>query len=117
MRQRRSPAIIRTLKMASLGCLMLSSLAFCYFEYEETDITPRASAVRTAQQPEYVHERFQKRYFSAADAQRLRQIHLSETSAFLAIVFSSVLYRYARQREHKRAGEIRAGSQEPVKMP
>ena len=76
----------------------MSVLAFGYLCYEETTIWPRGSPGRTAERPEYVHERFQRTYYSAQDAERLRRIHDEQALTFLAVIGCYVATMRARRR-------------------
>jgi len=82
--------------------LVLFSLLFCYLAYQETSFWPRASATRTADMPEYVHERYQRSYFSIADAQKLRRLHNEEAIVLVAMVSCCVALAYSRCRPRKR---------------
>jgi hypothetical protein len=93
--------MLRTLSIAGL---VLFSLLFCYLAYEESTIWPRASGIRTDDKPEYVHERYQRSYFSARDAEQLRQIHFAEAFALLAIASCYVPFRFSRRGLRKGTG-------------
>jgi hypothetical protein len=88
----------RVIRLASIVGLVASVLAFVYLCYRETAIWPRASPVRTAQNPEYVHERFQRSYYSARDAQALRTIHDEQAAALLAVIGCYIAVLRARRR-------------------
>jgi hypothetical protein len=90
------------LRTLSIAALVSFSVLFCYLAYEESTIWPRASGVRTDDKPEYVHERYQRSYFSARDAKQLRQIHFAEAFALLAIASGYVAFRFSRRGPRKR---------------
>jgi hypothetical protein len=81
-------------KALAVSGLILSSLLFCYLAYQETRFGPRASAMPSVKTPEYVHERYQRSYFSAQDAHLLRRLHHEEAIVFIAMIacWAAVLY-------------------------
>ena len=85
------------LRTFSIAGLVLFSLLFCYLAYEESTVCPRASGIRTDDKPEYVHERYQRSYFSARDAKQLREIHFEEAFTLLAVVSCYVAFRFSRR--------------------
>jgi len=87
-------------KALALSGLILSSLVFCYLAYQETRFWPRASATRTVETPEYVHERYQRSYFSAQDAHLLRRLHHEEAIVFIAMIacWATVVYPKSKKR-------------------
>ena len=90
------------MKRLSIIGLIFFALLFCYLAYQETNFWPRASASRTADTPEYVHERYQRSYFSVGDAQKLRRLHNEQALVLLAIVAGCVGLAYPRSKSRKR---------------
>ena len=98
------------MKLASSGCmkllavaaLLVSSLLFGRLAYEERMFWPRASWTRTIAQPEYVHERYQRSYFSGADARALRRLHAEQAFALVGIVASVVALAYTTNHRRQR---------------
>jgi hypothetical protein len=74
----------------SSGALIFAAL-LVYFIYGETAFTSRGSWTRTTQTPEYIHERYQRSYFSASDAAALRKLHNQEGLALAGLVSCSVV--------------------------
>lgn len=66
--------------------LISFALLFCYLAYQEGTICARASPARTVNTPEYVHERYQRSYFNAQDAQKLRRLHGEQVIALFGII-------------------------------
>jgi len=89
------------LKTLSITGLVLSSLLFCYLGYEESTVWPRGSFVRRIDKPEYVHERYQRSYFSVQDAHRLRHVHNQQAVVLVVIVLCCVALARPRGKSRK----------------
>jgi hypothetical protein len=83
--------------MLSLLGIVAAGLAFCYLAFDESTVWPRASAGPSAQTPEFVHERFQRSYFSLEDAAHLRLLHYEQGAALLVFAFSWATFAYSRR--------------------
>jgi hypothetical protein len=86
------------MKMVSLVGIIVAVAAFCYFAVQETSIGRRASSIRTAETPAYVHERFQRSYFSSADAEHLRRLHHREAAAVVVLAVSWTIFAHSKRR-------------------
>lgn len=93
----------RLIRLVATVGFAASIITFGYLCYQETAIWPRGSPVRTAQTPEYVHERFQRSYFSTQDAQALRTIHDEQAVALLAVIGCYIATLRARRKERATA--------------
>jgi hypothetical protein len=85
-------------KALAVSGLVLFSLLFCYLAYQETGFWPRASGTRSVKTPEYVHERYQRSYFSAQDAHLLRRLHHEEAIVFIAMIACGAAVVYAKSK-------------------
>jgi uncharacterized membrane protein len=86
------------LKTLSIIGFVLFALLFCYLAYRESTVWPRGSWTRTTGAPEYVHERYQRSYFSVRDAQTLRRLHTEEAIALFGIVAGVVAAAYSSRK-------------------
>lgn len=89
------------LKALLVTGLAVSSLLFCYLGYEESTVWPRASSIRSMDRPEYVHERYQRSYFTLEDAKRMRRLHNEQAVVFLAFVLCWVAFARSRKKYRK----------------
>ncbi|HME88127.1 MAG TPA: hypothetical protein VKE30_02825 [Chthoniobacterales bacterium] len=75
-----------SVKSFSLCGLIFFCALLAYLFYHESSFWPRGSWAQTSETPEYVHERFQRSYFSGSDAKKLRRLHYQQAIVFLAVV-------------------------------
>ena len=85
-------------KVPALIGLILFSLLFCYLAHEEIRFLPRASATRSVKTLEYVHERYQRSYFSTTDAHLLRRLHREEAIVFVALIACCAAVVYSKHK-------------------
>jgi hypothetical protein len=89
------------LKALCVTGLAVFSLLFCYLGYEESTVWPRASWTRSADTPEYVHERYQRSYFSLENAERMRRLHNEEAVVLLAFIACWVALARSRSKSRR----------------
>jgi hypothetical protein len=91
---------IRSVVVKTLGVigLILFSLLFCYLAHQETKFWSRAAATRSVRTPEYVHERYQRSYFSTTDAHPLRHLHREEAIVLLGIAACWAAVAYSKRK-------------------
>jgi len=86
-------------KLASLfGTIFFAALLGCFF-YQEGPFSARGSRIRTTATPVYVHERYQRSYFSISDAQKLRQLHYEQAIALLGTVGCAITLHYSKTKK------------------
>jgi hypothetical protein len=85
-------------KVPAVIGLILFSLLFCYLAHEEIRFLPRASATRSVKTLEYVHERYQRSYFSTTDAHLLRRLHREEATVLLGIAACWAAVAYSKRK-------------------
>jgi hypothetical protein len=90
-------------KALAMSGLILFSLLFCYLAYQETRFWPQASATRSVKTLEYVHERYQRSYFSAQGAHLLRRLHHEEAIVFIAMIACCAAVVYPKSKRRSRS--------------
>jgi hypothetical protein len=89
------------IRVIAFAGIVLFSVLLVFLISREAPLLARSSAVRTETTSEYVHERYQRSYFSASDAGELRRLHNEQAAIFIALVISVVAFAASRQRSRR----------------